>query len=188
MHVSADVFRPTNLLSCIAFSLQDGFDPNIVSDFVKPPSCCVSHVMQCNISRPALHPRLAVRCMERHNFLRLANMGWGEKLQIELKTLSGFSAYSRTHALPLTTNPARYLSCQICDVPSLTNCLGTTIKLPYPRSKQVTILEQHFCLQRTAMKYLKTAIILIALYTKFFVAASTCLPLTTDSSLCANPP
>lgn len=38
------------------------------------------------------------------------------------------------------------------------------------------------------MKPLKAALLLVALYENFLAAAGTCLPLTTDSNLCSNPP
>jgi hypothetical protein len=38
------------------------------------------------------------------------------------------------------------------------------------------------------MKYLKAAVLLIVLYTKLLEAAGTCLLLTINSDLCANPP
>jgi hypothetical protein len=38
------------------------------------------------------------------------------------------------------------------------------------------------------MKYLKAAVLPIVLYTKLLEAAGTCLPLATNSDLCANPP
>lgn len=45
-----------------------------------------------------------------------------------------------------------------------------------------------FRFQRAAMEYLRTTTISIVLFTALATAAGTCLPLTTNNNLCANPP
>jgi hypothetical protein len=68
------------------------------------------------------------------------------------------------------------------------NWPGTTIRLPPLQLQQDTIPQTIFRFQHAAMKYLRSIAVLSVLFTALATVAGTCLPLTTNSNLCANPP